>query len=252
MARRLLQGTRMRREPGFTLIELMIVLGIIAVGAALAFGAVNNQLPSMRTNAATRDTAMAIQQARSRAIRTGVPHKLCIFRSASTGKFAGRGGYVLLACQGTTADPACSLAADLQVCADDADGVDNSKVCDSNSTCPWDFPTTANVPNDTVRDIRMPNVERIFADSSLSGYKDVSLTVLRQDVVGTPYTTQPWLELGFTTIGTINQSTTTKNGGGTPMTNGGLDIESVDPGASASKPVRKVKWNLAGGVKVTR
>lgn len=241
----------MRRERGFTLIELMIVLGIIAVGAVLAFGAVNNQLPSMRTNSATRDMATAIQQARSRAIRTGVPHKLCVFRSTSTGKFAGRGGYILLTCQGTAADPACSLAADLQVCADDADGVDGSKVCDSNGSCPWDFPETANVPNDTVRNISMPNVERVFADSSSTGYRDVSLTTLR-DNLNAAYTTQAWVEIGFTTIGTISQTITTKNGSGVPMTNGGLDIESVAPGSTLSKPVRKIRWNLSGGVKVTR
>lgn len=70
-------------KAGFTLIEAMIVVGIIGVVAALGTPAMERFFIDLRTRSAARATADALRIARADAIRTGSPH--LVFLSAATG-----------------------------------------------------------------------------------------------------------------------------------------------------------------------
>ena len=56
-------------EAGFTLIEMMIVVAIIAILSALAFPSLSDLLPRSRTKAATRELRGYIQKAKLEAIK---------------------------------------------------------------------------------------------------------------------------------------------------------------------------------------
>ena len=60
-----------RRFPGFTLIELMIVIGILAIVASVGFLAMLQYRTLIRVNASIRDIAGNMRLARARAIREG-------------------------------------------------------------------------------------------------------------------------------------------------------------------------------------
>lgn len=68
---------RARREPsqvGFTLIEMMVVIAIIAVAVGLLAPTYNNVTSDMRLKSAARGVADSLHLARAQAIRTGNPH----------------------------------------------------------------------------------------------------------------------------------------------------------------------------------
>jgi len=60
---------RVQTEKGFSLIELMIVVAIIAIFAAVAIPAFVHWIPNMRLKAAARDLYSNFQQARMEAIK---------------------------------------------------------------------------------------------------------------------------------------------------------------------------------------
>ena len=61
-------------QHGFTLVEMMIVVGIIGVMAALGAPLFNGFFADLRLKAAARDAADALRLARIEAIRTNTPH----------------------------------------------------------------------------------------------------------------------------------------------------------------------------------
>jgi prepilin-type N-terminal cleavage/methylation domain-containing protein len=72
-----------RRPSGFTLIELMIVLAIIAIAASLAFAAASGSRPRTRLVAATSEIRVQLLKARTQAMKTRKYSKLCFWNDAT-------------------------------------------------------------------------------------------------------------------------------------------------------------------------
>jgi prepilin-type N-terminal cleavage/methylation domain-containing protein len=76
-----------RSERGFTLVEIMIIVAMIGVLAALGGPALDGFFTGLRLKAAARDAADALRLARVEAIRTGTPHM--VFFSTGPGDVSG-------------------------------------------------------------------------------------------------------------------------------------------------------------------
>jgi len=72
-----------RRQSAFTLIELMIVLAIISISAALAIGAMAGNQPRTRLVAAISDVRIEMLRARTEAMKSQKYAKLCFWNDAT-------------------------------------------------------------------------------------------------------------------------------------------------------------------------
>ena len=69
----------MRRSQGFTLIELMLVLAIISILTAIAFGVYAGGIPDARLREADTSVQQTLIQARAEAVRKHRYQKVCFF-----------------------------------------------------------------------------------------------------------------------------------------------------------------------------
>ena len=68
-----LRSMRRSRQAGFTLVELMVIVAIIAILMAMAAPLFERTVASSRLTSKTNDVVLALKMARSEASRTGVP-----------------------------------------------------------------------------------------------------------------------------------------------------------------------------------
>ena len=66
------------RAPGFTLLEVLVVLVIIALATTLAAMALGGGLEGMRLRSSSKEIAAQLRYARTQAIATGVPQRFAI------------------------------------------------------------------------------------------------------------------------------------------------------------------------------
>ncbi|WP_179505179.1 MULTISPECIES: prepilin-type N-terminal cleavage/methylation domain-containing protein [unclassified Sphingomonas] len=63
-------------EAGFTLIEMLVTIGIMALGAGLAFPLLQHRLARQGLDTATHDVVLALAKARAQALASGAPVRL--------------------------------------------------------------------------------------------------------------------------------------------------------------------------------
>lgn len=83
---------KLRRNSGFTLIELMIVIGMIGILTAISVPAVMKWLPNYRLKAAARDLYSNMQKAKIEAVKRNAD-VLIIFTSGTYASAGGIGSY---------------------------------------------------------------------------------------------------------------------------------------------------------------
>jgi prepilin-type N-terminal cleavage/methylation domain-containing protein len=64
------------KKEGITLIELVVVMAIIAIGAALIAPNIGAWIPSYRLRSASRDVVSALREAQMKAISTKIPYQV--------------------------------------------------------------------------------------------------------------------------------------------------------------------------------
>lgn len=88
-------------EKGVTLTELMVVLGIIAITAAIAIPMYISDLPRQRTKAAAQGLLSDLRLARGRAVANNQPYLICFNETTNTSYTLRQEGATPLNCTGT-------------------------------------------------------------------------------------------------------------------------------------------------------
>ncbi|MGC3819030.1 MULTISPECIES: GspH/FimT family pseudopilin [unclassified Acinetobacter] len=76
-----------RKEQGFTLIELMITIAVLAIIATMAIPSFGDLVAKQKINAATRELMVAVNQAKSQAATMKTTVALCLNRTNSDNDF---------------------------------------------------------------------------------------------------------------------------------------------------------------------
>lgn len=79
----------MRKQIGFTLIELMVTIALMGIFAAFALPAMNGFIDKQRTNSTVANYSNAITFARNEAVRLNVPVVVCGASISTAGQLAG-------------------------------------------------------------------------------------------------------------------------------------------------------------------
>jgi type IV fimbrial biogenesis protein FimT len=82
-------------QRGFTLIELMVVVSLLAVLLGVGVPSFRATIESNRITTVTNDLVAALQYARSEAVRTGVNHTVCASSNQSTCSGAWANGWIV-------------------------------------------------------------------------------------------------------------------------------------------------------------
>ena len=85
-------GIRMKKDKGFTLIEVIVVMALIAIMAGIAIPAINRWAPNYRLKGAARDLYSYMQQARGTAVKTNAATTMSF--TAGTGTPCEGGSYI--------------------------------------------------------------------------------------------------------------------------------------------------------------
>lgn len=110
-------GAHWRRGQGFTLVELMVTIAVLAILMAIAVPSFQNQSLSSRLRASANDLAAGVQLARSEAIKRNAVVQLC---ASSDGSSCGGGwadGWIVLAADNTRLHAQAALPAGYKVTA---------------------------------------------------------------------------------------------------------------------------------------
>jgi prepilin-type N-terminal cleavage/methylation domain-containing protein len=83
------------KKAGFTILELMVVLAIIAIGSTIAVSSYIRQLEEIRVKGDVRALEQNLQLAKMRAISTGTPHGIAFDRRTGAGDKARYGQYFI-------------------------------------------------------------------------------------------------------------------------------------------------------------
>jgi prepilin-type N-terminal cleavage/methylation domain-containing protein len=84
---------RKRNQKGITIIELVVVMVIIAIGAVLLIPNIGAWLPNYRLRSATRDVASTLRTAQMKAVSTNIPYGVA-FDANSCQLYRSSGGLI--------------------------------------------------------------------------------------------------------------------------------------------------------------
>lgn len=90
----------MRRERGFTLIELMITIGLLAIVTTLALPSFVQFIQNNRLSGETNELVTAFQYARSEALKRADPVTVCASSNGTSCGGGWRQGWIVLANEG--------------------------------------------------------------------------------------------------------------------------------------------------------
>ena len=258
----------MRRRSGVTLVELMVVVGLIGLISAMAFASFQNAQPNARLKEVSSDLQGIILRARNEAVRSRLMHKVCLFRDSVPDDENARGRVLTFRCEG---EGPAGCATEERICGNvpsPAPGTVFDEALFDADRAPNDcgvLPTGADEwcrMNDADYSLDFSDPDPAGFRPSLAryatvifGFSNVSSSTLLPGGVSADLDA---LELTFGTTGTVNESRTSQLDG-TKYTQGTILVTNLDlctsprtpegcPSAAFSRYTR-LRYVLGGGVR---